>query len=71
MLSVFFFILCFVCKVVERKICMEEVMTALEEGNLVEMFGSGKNLFADFFKREATHSDTECSEKLWFFFKNC
>jgi len=28
-------------KVVERRICMEEVMTALEEGNLVEMFGSG------------------------------
>ena len=38
-------------------------MTALEEGNLVEMFGSGKNLFADFFKREATPTDTECSEK--------
>jgi len=28
-------------KVTERRICMSEVMAALEEGNLVEMFGSG------------------------------
>ena len=49
---------------------MEEVMTALEEGNLVEMFGSGKNLFADFFKgKRPLQTQSVQKKNCWLFFQ--
>lgn len=44
-------------------------MTALEEGNLVEMFGSGKNLFADFLKGKRPLQTQSVQKKLWVFFQ--